>query len=85
MSTFIPTFYVKTGCPWCTEARAVLDAAQVHYREVDVSRDPAAFQTMRELSGQTYVPVLDWNGEVLADFGAAELKPFLSQRGVTVK
>lgn len=75
--------YVKTGCPWCTEARTVLDAAQVDYREVDVSRDPAAFEAMRKLSGQTYVPVLDWNGEVLADFGAAELKPFLRQRGVT--
>ena len=84
MPTPIPTLYVKTGCPWCTEARAVLDAARVDYRELDVSRDATALKTMRELSGQNFVPVLDWDGEILADFGAAELKPFLSQRGVTV-
>ncbi|MEJ6730692.1 MAG: hypothetical protein ACKVI3_05465 [Verrucomicrobiia bacterium] len=39
---------------------------------------------MKTLSGQTKAPVLDWNGDVLADFGAEELVPFLKARGLAV-
>lgn len=84
MSSIKPTLYTKAGCPWCTQARQVLDAAQVTYTEVEVRSDPVAFERMRELSGQTSAPVMDWNGEILADFGADELRPFLTQRGITV-
>lgn len=44
-----------------------------------------AFANMLHLSGQTKAPVLDWSGEILADFGAAELEPFLAARGLTGK
>jgi hypothetical protein len=39
-------------------------------------------EAMVALSGQTKAPTMDWHGEVLADFGVAELEPFLRQRGV---
>jgi glutaredoxin len=74
----IPTLYVKTGCPWCAEALAVLDQDGIDYHIVNVSNDPAAFARMRTLSGQTKAPVLDWHGNILADFGAEELEPFLA-------
>lgn len=32
---------------------------------------------MVALSGQSKAPTLDWDGEVLADFGVDELVPFL--------
>jgi hypothetical protein len=35
---------------------------------------------MKRISGQTKAPVLDWSGEILADFGAAELEPFLDAK-----
>jgi hypothetical protein len=35
---------------------------------------------MKRLSGQSKAPVLDWSGEILADFGATELVPFLDAR-----
>jgi len=75
-----PIFYTKTGCPWCHEAREVLDRRGVAYTEKNVTTDPAAMAEMRRLSGQTKAPVLDWAGEILADFGAAELEPFLVNR-----
>ena len=37
---------------------------------------------MVALSGQTKAPTMDWDGEVLADFGLDELIPFLKERNV---
>ena len=84
MSNLTPTLYVKASCPWCTQAREVLDAAKITYTEVEVRSDATAFERMRKLSGQTSAPVMDWNGEILADFGAEELIPFLTVRGIKV-
>ncbi|MDX2079512.1 MAG: DUF1348 family protein [Terrimicrobiaceae bacterium] len=73
-----PRLFVKTGCPWCAEAKAVLDTREVPYEEINVSEDRTAMNEMVALSGQHRAPVLQWNGSVLADFGAAELQPFLA-------
>jgi hypothetical protein len=32
---------------------------------------------LQEISGQTKAPTLDWDGDVLADFGTDELEEFL--------
>lgn len=37
---------------------------------------------MLKKSGQTKAPTLDWHGHLLADFGVAELIPFLRERGM---
>lgn len=72
-----PILYTKIGCPWCTEARELLAVNGIAYVEKVVTTDAAAMAEMRRLSGQTKAPVLDWSGQILADFGAAELQPFL--------
>jgi glutaredoxin len=77
-----PTIYVKTGCPWCHEAEDFLKLHKIAYDRVVVSGNSEAFQKMVDLSGQSKAPVLDWDGEILADFGEAELEPFLKTRGV---
>lgn len=69
--------YVKPGCPWCTEVVKYLDQKGIEVRQVIVSGDKKAMADLRELSGQTKAPTLDWEGEVLADFGVDELVPFL--------
>lgn len=81
MSTSLPRLYVKTGCPWCAEAIQVLEENGVRYDLRNVTTDRSAYTEMVKLSGQTKAPTLDWNGEILADFGAAELRPFLKLRG----
>lgn len=78
-----PILYVKTGCGWCEEVIEYLDSRQLPYRKVVVSRDRAAFQKMVELSGQTKAPTMDWDGEVLADFGVDELVEFLKEKGLS--
>ncbi len=80
MKTNSITLYTKIGCPWCTEARDGLTSAGIPFAEKVVTTDAAAFREMQRLSGQTKAPVLDWSGEILADFGAAELEPFLAAR-----
>lgn len=81
----LPILYVKTGCPWCTEAVEFLDSHGVGYRLKDVNRDSAAFTEMERKSGQTKAPTLDWNGKILADFGPDELVPFLQQQNVKLE
>ena len=80
MSQIIPTLYVKIGCPWCEGVIEYLDNHQIKYDKVVVTDDEEAFNEMRQLSGQTKAPTMDWDGEVLADFGVEELVEFLKDK-----
>ena len=82
MTQTIPVLYVKTGCPWCEEVLEYLDGHSIAYQKVTVSGNREAMQAMTDLSGQSKAPTMDWDGEVLADFGVDELVPFLKERGV---
>jgi glutaredoxin 3 len=80
MSSARPFLYVKDGCPWCDEAEDYLRDHGIAYGKADVYADPAAFEEMRKLSGQTKAPTMRWGNEILADFGAEELDAFLRER-----
>ncbi len=82
MTATTPTLYVKTGCPWCREAIDTLNQFGVAYDEVVVSGNADAMAKMVKLSGQSKAPTMDWDGEILADFGADELIPFLQAKGI---
>ena len=69
--------YVKPGCPWCEEVEQYLRKRKIDVERVNVSGDRTAMDEMVALSGQSKAPTLDWDGEVLADFGVDELVPFL--------
>ncbi len=71
--------FVKPYCGWCHKAVAWLDAQHIEYETVDVIADPAAFKEMETLSGQTYAPVIEAEGKILADFGPDELADFWKQ------
>ncbi len=81
----LPILYVKSGCPWCHEAIEFLSSHGIGYREQNVSRDSAAMSEMQRKSGQDKAPTLDWHGQVLADFGVAELVPFLQKHNVKLE
>lgn len=78
----LPILYIKPGCPWCDEVVDFLERRRIAVQTVVVSGNPAAMKEMVELSGQSKAPTMDWQGEVLADFGVDELIPFLKKRGV---
>lgn len=81
----LPVLYIKPGCPWCEEVVAFMGEHGIGYREKDVATDAAARAEMLKKSGQPKVPVLDWDGKVLADFGVEELVPFLHTQGVELE
>ncbi len=56
-----------------------LDDRGVDYERIDVIADEAAYDEMIRLSGQELAPVIEVDGEVLADFGPEQLAGFWSQ------
>jgi glutaredoxin 3 len=68
--------FIKPYCSWCQQAMRWLDERGIKYEVLDVIADAEAFSEMEELSGQTLAPVIDVDGEILADFGAEELAKF---------
>ena len=68
--------FIKPYCGWCHKAQRWLDERGVKYETLDVIADAEAYDEMVELSGQTLAPVVDVDGEVLADFGPQELAAF---------
>ncbi len=68
--------FVKPYCGWCVKAEHWLNERGIKYETVDVIADAAAFREMIALSGQSLAPVIDVDGQVLADFGPDELAVF---------
>ena len=68
--------FVKPWCGWCQEASDWLDERGFKYETLDVTAEPAARKEMRELSGQTLAPVIDVDGQILADFDTDQLAEF---------
>jgi len=70
---------VKPYCGWCHKAERWLDQREIDYETVDVISDEAAYDEMINLSGQELAPVIDVDGEILADFGPDQLARFWDQ------
>ncbi len=56
-----------------------LDERGINYEKIDVIADEAAHDEMIRMSGQELAPVIDVDGEVLADFGPDQLAGFWSK------
>ncbi len=69
--------YSRPLCGWCQEAKAWLEARGWTYTLCDTGADAAARQRAIELSGQTLVPVIEVDGQVLGDFDTGQLEDFL--------
>ncbi len=71
--------FIKPFCGWCSEAMEWLDRSKIKYTALDVTSDRAAWDEMVRLSGQSSAPVIEVDGEMLADFGASELAQFWNE------
>ena len=71
--------FIKPYCGWCVEAIEWLDARGVQYEVLDVIDDSRARKEMFQLSGQTLAPVIDVDGEILADFDTDQLERFWNE------
>lgn len=75
--------FIKPYCGWCHKAQRWLDERGIKYETLNVIADNEAFDEMVELSGQTLAPVIDVDGEILADFGPEELAKFWEKISAT--
>lgn len=70
--------YTRSMCGWCIDAKEYLKQHGMAFEEIDVGQDPAAYEEMKRLSGQHYVPTIVVDGHLLANFDTAQLDKFLS-------
>jgi len=71
--------FIKPYCPWCHKAMRWLDDHEIDYEKIDVIANVAAYEEMVRLSGQELAPVIEVDGQVLADFGPEQLPGFFEK------
>jgi glutaredoxin 3 len=69
--------YSTPVCPWCIRAKLFLKEHKIPFEEVDVSVDRKAAQEMIEKSGQTGVPVITVDSQVVVGFNREKLVQLL--------
>ncbi len=74
--------YSREWCSWCIDAKEYLTERGYHFIEINVGQDRAAYDEMKQISQQTYVPTLVADGEVLANFDTGQLEKFLRQHQI---
>ena len=62
------TIYSATWCAFCHAAKDYLDKKGVPYTEKDVDADRNTAIEAMQISGQTGIPVLSINGQVIVGF-----------------
>jgi glutaredoxin 3 len=74
--------YSREWCSWCIDAKEYLSNRGYSFIEIDVGEDRQAYQEMKELSDQTYVPTFVAGDKVLANFDTDQLEKFLREHGI---
>lgn len=69
--------FTTPTCTYCNATKRYLREKGVRFKEVDVSRDPAAARDMVRRSGQMGVPVLDIGGKIVVGFDRPKIDRFL--------
>ena len=74
--------YSREWCSWCIDAKEYLTEKGYRFDLIDVGQDREAYEEMKELSDQTYVPTLVAGDEVLANFDTDQLEQFLREHQI---
>jgi len=65
--------YTTPSCTYCRTAKSYFQQHDIDYTEIDVSRDRAKAQELVDKSGQTGVPVIEVDGEIIIGFDKRRL------------
>jgi glutaredoxin-like YruB-family protein len=65
-------------CSFCNMAKKYFREKNIKFRDVDVSRDPAAARDMVRRSGQQGVPVIDIAGKIVVGFDRPKIDKYLN-------
>jgi glutaredoxin 3 len=74
--------YSREWCSWCIDAKDYLSERGYKFIEIDVGEDRQAYEEMKELSEQTYVPTFVAGDKVLANFDTDQLERFLREHQI---
>ena len=76
------TLYSRKWCSWCIDAKDYLTDKGYRFQEIDVGKDRQAYEAMKQLSAQTYVPTFVAGDKVLANFDTNQLEKFLTEHQI---
>ena len=75
--------YSREWCSWCIDAKEYLETRGYKFTEIDVGEDRQAYEEMKQLSEQTYVPTFVAGNNVLANFDTDQLEKFLTEHQIS--
>jgi glutaredoxin-like YruB-family protein len=64
-------------CSYCNLAKQYFRRNKVRFRDVDISKDPAAARDVMRRSGQMGVPVIDIGGKIIVGFDKPKINQLL--------
>jgi glutaredoxin-like YruB-family protein len=67
-------------CSYCNMAKQYFRRNKIRFKDVDVSRDPAAARDLVRRTGQMGVPVIDINGKLIVGFDKPQINRLLDIR-----
>lgn len=65
--------YGAEWCPWCHKAMEFLTANKIKFEYIDVEKDQKAAEEIVRKSGQTGIPVIEIDGEIIIGFDTARI------------
>src|ERR1700757_1594928 len=74
--------YSREWCSWCIDAKDYLSEKGYRFEEIDVGKDREAYENMKELSAQTYVPTFVAGDKVLANFDTDQLEKIFNKHQI---
>lgn len=69
--------YSTSTCPYCIMVKDFLKEHNIKFEDINVAEDKKAAQEMVKKSGQSGVPVIDINGEIITGFDKDKIKKAL--------
>ncbi len=72
--------YTKNGCPWCRDAKKLLQEKGIPFEEKECRGNKENFDELVKKSGQTLTPTLDIDGEILADTDADAIATYFKNK-----
>lgn len=75
--------YTTPLCPWCQVTKDFLKSHNIVFEEIDVSQDIDKAKEMIEKSGQTGVPVIEIDNQIIVGFNKSLLEELLDIKNET--
>jgi len=69
--------YSTENCPFCVDAKDFLKKNKIKFEDINVNKNKKAAMEMIKKSGQTGVPVIDVDGEIITGLDVPKLKKAL--------